>query len=122
MTMEIVANAVMNVDPVWELHPHTVHKLKNQAHEIFILDVREPKEWEHTRIEGAILIPLDQLLRRLEELKPARGKRIVVYCHHGDRSLLAAELLRESGFAMVHSLAGGIDAWSVLVDPTVRRY
>ncbi len=122
MKSEKSKQAAVNVDSVWELHPHVVHKLKNQTDKILLLDVREPKEWQYTRIEGAILIPLDQLLRRLEELKLAREKHIVVYCHHGDRSLLAAELLRDSGFTMVHSLSGGIEAWSILVDPAVRRY
>ena len=76
----------MNVDPKWEVHPHDVHKLKNSEAEILILDVRQQKEWDHARIEGSLLIPLDQLPQRLAELEKWRGKRILVYCHHGARS------------------------------------
>jgi rhodanese-related sulfurtransferase len=112
----------INVDPKWEVHPHEVHKLKNSEAEILILDVRQQKEWDHARIEGAILIPLDQLPQRLAELEKWRGKRIVVHCHHGARSLRATAWLRQAGFEQTHSMAGGIDAWSLLVDPSVRQY
>lgn len=112
----------VNIDPQWEIHPHDVHKLKKSEAEILILDVRQQMEWEHTHIEGAILIPLDQLPRRLAELEKWRGKRIIVHCHHGARSLRATAWLRQAGFEQAHSMAGGIEAWSLLVDPNVRRY
>ena len=112
----------INVDPKWEIHPHEVHKLKNSEAELLILDVRQQKEWDHARIEGAMLIPLDQLPQRLAELEKWRGKRIVVHCHHGARSLRATAWLRQAGFEQTHSMAGGIDAWSVLVDSSVRQY
>jgi adenylyltransferase/sulfurtransferase len=85
-----------------------------------LLDVREPHEWKIARIEGARLIPLGELPGRLGELD--RGVEIVTHCHHGARSLRAVRLLREAGFERVRSLAGGIDAWAVEADPTVRRY
>lgn len=112
----------INVDPKWEVHPNEVQKLKNSEAEILILDVRQQKEWDHARIEGAMLIPLDQLPQRLAELEKWRGKRIVVHCHHGARSLRATAWLRQAGFEQTHSMAGGIDAWSVLVDSSVRQY
>ncbi len=112
----------INVDSRWEVHPHDVHKMKKSEAEILILDVRQPREWDHTRIEGAMLIPLDQLPQRLAELEKWRGRRIIVYCHHGSRSLRATAWLRQAGFEQAHSMAGGIEAWSLLVDPAVRRY
>jgi rhodanese-related sulfurtransferase len=84
-----------------------------------ILDVREP--WEHAiaALPGARLIPMDELPFRADELDPTR--ETVVYCHHGVRSAAVAEWLRQLGFPAV-SLRGGIDAWALAVDPTLRRY
>jgi sulfur-carrier protein adenylyltransferase/sulfurtransferase len=87
---------------------------------LVLLDVREPHEWEIARIPGARLIPLRELPERLGELDPAA--EIVTHCHHGGRSLRALEMLRAAGFERVRSLAGGIDAWSTDVDPSVPRY
>lgn len=85
-----------------------------------LLDVRE--EWEHAlaRIEGATLIPLPTLPSRLGELDPRRD--IVVYCHHGQRSALAQQLLQAAGFHSVRNLTGGIDAWSQVVEQGRGRY
>ncbi|HXM38196.1 MAG TPA: molybdopterin-synthase adenylyltransferase MoeB [Gemmatimonadales bacterium] len=87
---------------------------------LVVLDVREPREAEIARIEGARLIPLAELPRRLSEL-PSRAE-IVTHCHHGLRSLKAREILTGAGFTKVRSLAGGIDAWARDVDPDVPRY
>ena len=85
-----------------------------------LLDVRTPREHEHCRIEGARLVPLQELPGRLEEIEGARD--LVVYCHHGPRSTQAVRFLRGSGFPRARNLAGGIDAWSLYVDPSVPRY
>ena len=87
---------------------------------LIVLDVREPHEVAIARIEGARLIPLGELPGRLGELD-GRAE-IVTYCHHGVRSLGALALLKGAGFTRVRSLQGGIDAWSVAVDPEVPRY
>ncbi len=87
---------------------------------LVLLDVREPHEYEIARIDGARLIPLSELPGRLAEID-GRAE-IVTHCHHGARSLRALELLKGAGFAHVRSLQGGIDAWSVDVDPAVPRY
>jgi adenylyltransferase/sulfurtransferase len=87
---------------------------------LVVLDVREPHEYEIARIEGARLMPLSELPGRLRELD-GRAE-IVTHCHHGLRSLRALEVLKGAGFAHVRSLRGGIDAWSVDVDPEVPRY
>ena len=87
---------------------------------IELIDVREPYEWQIARIPGARLVPLGSLASALHTLEGEH--EIVVHCHHGMRSASAADLLRRSGFARVRNLAGGIDRWSVEVDPTVPRY
>jgi adenylyltransferase/sulfurtransferase len=85
-----------------------------------LLDVREPVEFEMARVEGANLIPLGQLPARQHELD--REQEIFVMCHSGVRSERAAEFLRSAGFAKVSNVAGGIDAWSEEIDPSVPRY
>lgn len=89
---------------------------------IHLLDVRQPWENELAALPGSQLIPLDQLAARAEEVQPPGGALVVVYCHHGIRSLTGAGLLKRLGFKDVVSLAGGIDAWSVQVDPRIPRY
>ena len=96
---------------------------KLQANEpVHLLDVRQPWEHETAALPGSTLIPLGELPRRAAEVKPPPGALLVVYCHHGVRSLSAAVLLQRLGFRDVVSLAGGIEAWSALIDPKVPRY
>jgi adenylyltransferase/sulfurtransferase len=87
-----------------------------------LLDVRQ--EWEHqtAALPNSHLIPLDQLAARVAEVPADENGLLVVYCHHGIRSQSAAALLAFLGFANVASLAGGIDAWSLAIDPRVPRY
>ena len=73
-------------------------------------------------IEGSRLLPLGELPGRISELADWRERRVVVHCHHGPRSAQACALLRAEGFGDVRNLAGGIEAWSVTVDPAVPRY
>ena len=84
-----------------------------------LLDVRNPDEYDRCCIAGAVLIPLGELGRRLGEVP--RGRDIVVYCHHGMRSLNAAAMLAQAGIEAA-SLRGGIDAWARLIDPALPRY
>jgi len=74
------------------------------------------------RLPESLLIPLNDLPKRSAEIPVDPATTIVVYCHHGVRSLSGVEYLRQLGHANVRSLAGGIDAWSCEVDPTVPRY
>ncbi|MGR9087041.1 MAG: rhodanese-like domain-containing protein [Gammaproteobacteria bacterium] len=87
---------------------------------LFLLDVREPYEFEFAKIANSVLIPLGQIPERITELDPSR--EIVVICHHGVRSQQAAHYLVQSGFDDVANLSGGIDAWSCLCDASVPRY
>jgi adenylyltransferase/sulfurtransferase len=86
----------------------------------FLLDVREPWEYQIAHLEGSLLVPLAELPGRLAEL-PISGS-IVAICHHGVRSMTALAFLRSAGFADVQSLRGGLDAWAISIDSTLRRY
>ena len=85
-----------------------------------LVDVREPWEFELARIEGSLLVPLGQLPHRVDELP--RDRPLVMVCHTGRRSQNAAMFLAQSGFSDVRNLAGGVEAWAVEVDPSMRRY
>ena len=89
---------------------------------VYLVDVRQPWEHETAALPGSVLLPLDQLADRAGEVAPPEGVPVVVYCHHGIRSLTAAALLERLGLPDVVSLAGGIDAWSLYVDDSVPRY
>ena len=88
---------------------------------LLLLDVRQPWEHDTARLPESVLIPLNELPERLDEIEPPAGAVVVCYCHHGVRSLSAAAILGDAGIRAV-SLAGGIDAWSVAIDPDVPRY
>jgi len=87
-----------------------------------IIDVREDWEREIARIPGDVHIPMNDLRERLGEVKAPDGGEIVIYCHGGVRSMMVAGFLEQSGIPGALSLAGGIDAWSCVIDPSVPRY
>jgi rhodanese-related sulfurtransferase len=87
-----------------------------------LLDVREVEEHNFAALPNSKLIPLSEFQARVDELNPWRDSEIVVYCHHGMRSLHAIALLRNAGFSKLVNLSGGIDEWSREVDPSVPRY
>ena len=89
---------------------------------VYLLDVRQPWEHDTAALPASLLIPLNELPQRLEEVDVPAGALVVAYCHHGVRSLSAAALLEQHGMPSVASLAGGIDAWSRTIDPRVPRY
>jgi len=90
--------------------------------DFLLLDVREPDEYATAHIEGARLLPLGELPDRLAEIAAWKDRRVVVHCKTGGRSAKACRLLQDAGFADVSNLVGGIDAWSLTVDPEVPRY
>jgi adenylyltransferase/sulfurtransferase len=104
-TVDALADRIRRQKPVW------------------ILDVREPREFEICRIPGSTLIPLGELPRRLDEIpRGDRAPEIVVHCKSGVRSAKAVALLRERGFERVKNLEGGILAWIDRIDPTQSKY
>src|SRR5690242_11382262 len=87
-----------------------------------LLDVREPEENQFVALPGSLLIPLGELAYRADEIEGWKNEEIVVYCHHGIRSLNAIGQLKHFGFTNLRNLAGGIDRWSTDVDPKFPRY
>src|SRR3954447_3505589 len=108
------------VEAAFEISTPELKSWLDEGRQLTLLDVRNPQEWEINRLDGARLIPLPELQDRLGELDPA--DTIVTYCHHGPRSGRAVNFLRQMGFSRAINLAGGIDSWSLMVDPSVPRY
>jgi rhodanese-related sulfurtransferase len=105
----------------FEISPNQVKALQQRGEVFTLLDVREPSEWEASRIEWAKHIPMgDVPTRAHRELDP--DAHIVVMCHHGVRSLTVTNWLRRQGYELVQSMRGGIDGWARTVDPKVPLY
>ncbi len=104
---------------VLEIEPQALVEMMKSQGGLFLLDCREPWEHETARIEGATLIPMRQVPQSLERIP--KDVPVVVYCHHGMRSLNVTGWLRQSGIE-AQSLRGGIDCWSLEIDPKVPRY
>jgi sulfur-carrier protein adenylyltransferase/sulfurtransferase len=102
-----------------QITPTELKRRLDGGENVFVLDVREPHEYQIVNI-GAPLIPLGELPNRLNELDPNR--EIVIHCKSGGRSQRAAEFLQKSGFKNVVNLAGGITAWATDVDPKMPKY
>src|SRR5271165_6127272 len=107
------------ISDVPESQPEELKLRLDAKDDLFVLDVREPHEYQICNI-GGYLIPLNDLPKRVSELDSSR--EIVVHCKMGGRSAKAADFLRQSGFTKVHNLAGGINAWADRVDPKVPKY
>ncbi len=89
--------------------------------DVQLIDVRQPHEYEFARIPTAKLIPMTELMSRLDEIDPSR--EAVIHCHMGGRSARVIEALERSGYeGKLSNLAGGITAWSHEVDPSVPTY
>ncbi len=100
----------------------SVQQLRQSGEDFLLLDCRKPEEYATASIAGSTLIPMQEIQQRVGEISDDLNRRIVVHCHHGGRSLRVTQCLREQGFANVQNMAGGIDAWSLEVDPSVPRY
>ncbi len=111
-----VANVQIGVPQVG---PVELKRRQTAGEDVYVLDVREPHEYQIANI-GGHLIPLNDLPKRLSELD--RAQNIVVHCKSGGRSQKASEFLQQQGFTRVENLAGGITAWSEKVDPKVPKY
>ncbi len=106
-----------------EITPSAVQQRLAGGEKLVLIDVREPGEFQMARIEGAELIPMRTIPAELSRLEAeARQAPVVVFCHHGVRSLNVVNWLREQGVSACQSMAGGIDRWSLEIDPSVPRY
>ena len=102
-----------------EIQPEELKAKLDAGEDVFVLDVREPHEYQICNIDG-YLIPLGELPKRVHELDSSR--EIVAHCRSGVRSAKAVDFLRQAGFRKVKNLAGGILAWSDKVDPKMPKY
>lgn len=102
-----------------EIAPRELKARQDRGDELFLVDVREPHEYQICNLKGH-LIPLGELPRRLHELDSSQ--ETVIYCRSGRRSAEAVDFLRKAGFRKAVNLKGGILAWSDEVDPTVPKY
>jgi rhodanese-related sulfurtransferase len=106
-----------------ETTPQDVQNRLSTGEKLLLVDVREPGEFQLARIEGAELIPMRTVPAQLQRLEAASDEAtLMVYCHHGVRSLNVVAWLREQGVSRCQSIAGGIDRWSLQIDPSVPRY
>ena len=113
--------AILPFNPAdYSIEPQSLKQMVDEGQDFVMLDVRESWENKVACIPGTTLIPLRDLPQRVNELNPRQ--EIVVYCHHGVRSLDAAYLLQQLGIKGGTSLIGGIDQWAREIDPTIERY
>lgn len=122
---DFVAAARANID---ELTADDLEEMIQAREDLLVLDVREPDEYAHAHIEGAVLVPRGTLegaadpnyKKRHPILCQAQQRPIVIYCETGGRSAMAAHTLKEMGFAEVYNLGGGIEMWEAEDYPVVE--
>lgn len=106
-----------------EVTPRDVKQLLDSGQPVKLLDVREPQEYQMSSIAGAELLPMRSVPAQLTRLESeADQATLIVFCHHGMRSLNVVDWLRRNGLENCQSMAGGIDRWSLEIDPQVPRY
>jgi rhodanese-related sulfurtransferase len=97
-----------------------VNEMLKKGEDFLFVDVRNPDEYAICSIKGTKLIPLGELGHRLKEIP--KDKLVVLHCHHGGRSTRAVNFLKSQGYTEVKNLEGGIDQWSLSIDPSVPQY
>lgn len=107
---------------IQQLAPGELAAYLREHPNVLLLDVRQPWEYAMAAIGASILIPLGSLSEQAEETIEERDRPIVVYCHHGIRSLQACLILQSLGYEDVLNLSGGIDCYSREVDPSIPTY
>lgn len=106
-----------------EISVPEVKRLLDAGEKLHLIDVREPQEFLLAKIDGASLVPMRSIPGELHDLeKRADEAPLIVFCHHGVRSLNVVNWLRQQGVENCVSMAGGIDAWSLNADSSVPRY
>jgi rhodanese-related sulfurtransferase len=102
----------------WQISPDTVKQRIDDGEDLHFVDCRTDAEWRRAHLGSAILLPLQELSLRCDELEPLRDKHVIVYCRTGHRSRIVARFLVHRGFTNVLSLGGGLEAWTDQIDPT----
>ena len=107
----------------YEITPAEVKARMDAGDELCLIDVRELPEFHTAKIESANLIPMNTIPQQLQMLETqAETTPLIVFCHHGMRSMQVVNWLRSQGVEACQSMAGGIDKWSLEIDPAVPRY
>ena len=106
---------------VEEITVQELKKMQDNNEQVFLLDVREQHEKDFVDI-GGLLIPLNQLIKRLSEIESEKNNPVIIYCRSGARSAEACRLLQSEGFSNVKNLRGGILKWSDDIDPDMPKY
>ena len=109
------------IDPAYEISVVEASERLGSAG-FLLVDIREAEELAVASIEGAVWIPMGELAARVNELDAGEDGTLALICHTGRRSLSAAVALQRAGFEETRSVAGGIEAWSLRIDPGVPRY
>ncbi|MFC5049397.1 rhodanese-like domain-containing protein [Rubritalea spongiae] len=111
-------------DPTYtnELDPLQCQQLLASEVPPLLIDCRELNEFAFCRIDGSALVPLSNFTEKAEAEFPEKDTPAIIYCHHGVRSLNAVFYLRAQGFTHTYSMRGGIDLWSLEIDPSIPRY
>lgn len=107
---------------VYQINVEDLKTRLDKGESIKLIDVRQAWENETVKLPNSVLIPLNELPQRATEVTQNENELIVVYCHHGVRSLSGAAILEAAGIQNVASLAGGIDRWSIDIDSSLARY
>jgi len=108
---------------IFEIAPAGVKQRLAAGEKLFLIDVREPEEHDFSRLEGSKLVPMGTVSTEINHLQNlAEEGTLIMYCHHGIRSARVVEWLRSQGIENCQNLAGGIDRWSLDIDPLVPRY
>ena len=107
---------------IGELAPAELHRWRSDEARAspLVVDIREDWELARCALSDSLHVPMHELPRRLADLP--RDRDLVVVCHHGVRSRMAARFLAGAGFGPVWNLTGGVEAWAAEVDPTLARY
>ncbi|MDP8244823.1 MAG: rhodanese-like domain-containing protein [Candidatus Hinthialibacter antarcticus] len=105
-----------------EISPPEVKQKLDAGESVILLDVRQPEELDICRIEGAMHIPMMDVHERYKEISDEPNAEIIVFCHHGSRSMQVMHQLWGLGYQNAKNMSGGIHAWSLDVDPKVPRY
>lgn len=107
--------------PIKQISVEELKAKMDRGEKFKLVDVRGHDEYETAQIKGSVLIPLQEFPARAPDELSADDE-IVIHCHHGGRSQRACQFLADMGYKNLSNLAGGIDAWSVKIDPQVKRY
>lgn len=109
-------------DVPMEVDCRTVNEKLKAGENVLLLDCREADEYAIAKIAQAKLVPMSEIVDRLDELQAFKNDPVFVHCHHGGRSMRVTRWLREQGFLQARNMTGGIDRWSQDIDPAIPRY